>query len=139
MEPQVQMIPVRSEKTFTAPTIKTLTSAGSGGGGFSTGNRKAASGNVPKGSGGGGSGGNGGGGGSGNSEAWENPYDKLYNLTKKINAELRYREKLERSYQKLLKSTLTSGEEIDDNLQKQLASLKQRGIYEQEKISARRK
>jgi hypothetical protein len=31
-------------------------------------------------------------------ERWENTYDKQYNTVKKINAELRKREKLERQY-----------------------------------------
>jgi hypothetical protein len=50
------------------------------------------------------SGSKGGGGGSSKKEDWENPYDKLYNLTREINEELRERERIERRYQKLLKA-----------------------------------
>ena len=37
------------------------------------------------------------------SKDWENPYDKFYNLTETINKNLREREKLERTYNKLLR------------------------------------
>jgi hypothetical protein len=47
-----------------------------------------------------------GGKGSGNSDndddKWENPFDKLYNLVRKIDEELRQRERIERRYEKLL-------------------------------------
>ena len=58
---------------------------------------------------------NSGGGGSGGSEktdTWENPYDELYNLTEKINEALRTREALERRYEKLVKKTSSTVNEV---------------------------
>ena len=100
-----------AEHTFTstvpAPTIKTLTSVGSGGGGVSSSNKSGGAANAKKASGGGG-----GGGSSEKPSYWENPYDELYNLQERINESLRTREALERRYQKLLKKTATSLSEI---------------------------
>jgi len=50
----------------------------------------------------------GGGGGGGGGGKWENPYDKLYNITENINRTLREREKLERRYQAILDKRVTS-------------------------------
>ena len=49
-----------------------------------------------------GGGGGGGGGGGDKKDVWDNPYDILYNLTEKINEALRDREKLEKTYDRLL-------------------------------------
>ena len=72
--------------------------------------------------GGGGSGGGGGGGGS-EPEKWKNPYDEFYNTVQKLNEELRKRNKLEREYQRLLDKTNTTGKDLTENAEKQLASL----------------
>ncbi len=106
------------EVTGEFPIVKTLTSTGSGGGGISVRNASG-----PKGS---KSGGGGGGGGSKEKPSyWENPYDELFNLQEKINEALRTREKLERDYQKLLKSTSASLSKIRKDYFDQIKALKQ--------------
>lgn len=82
----------------------------------------------------------GGGGGSGGSkeEDWENPYDKLYNLTREINEELRERERIERRYQKLLKAHHTGAQDIVGISEKELAHLQEEAEL-QEKLIAGRK
>jgi hypothetical protein len=47
-------------------------------------------------------------------EIWENSFDKLYNLLRKINEEIRQRERLERRYEKLLENIDVSAEKIID-------------------------
>lgn len=88
---------------------------------------------------GGGSSGGGGGGGGGSDETWENPYDWLYNLTEKINAELRIREKLERRYQRLLKNYSGSGAELKQITDNEIASLNKRLKLEEEMLELRKK
>ena len=117
------------------PVVKTFTSLGSGGGGVSVGNHNAGLNNAKKSSGGGG----GGGGSSKEEEPWENPYDWLYNLTQKINAELRTREKLERRYQRLLKTYAGSGAELKKITDQELASLEKRKKLEEQMIELRKK
>lgn len=73
-------------------------------------------------SGGGHSGGGGGGGGS--SKNWENPYDKLYNLTEEINEALRQREKIEREYDRILSRRGSTIQELAKNYNQQLTALK---------------
>lgn len=73
-------------------------------------------------SGGGYSGGGGGGGGS--SKNWENPYDKLYNLTEEINEALRQREKMEREYDRILSRRGSTIQELAKNYNQQLTALK---------------
>lgn len=118
------------------PVVKTLTSIGSGGGGVSVNNKKAGATNAEKASGGNKSGG---GESSKKDEKWENPYDWLYNLTQKINAELRTREKLERRYQRLLKTYAGSGAELKKITDQELASLEKRKKLEEQMIELRRK
>ena len=64
-----------------------------------------------------------GGGGGKKEEPWKNTYDWLYNLTQKINAELREREKLEKRYNRLLESRSASGADLLANSKKELRSL----------------
>ena len=120
------------------PVVETLTSTGSGGGGVSVNNKKTGSDNAKKAAGGSGGGG-GGGGSSKEEEPWENPYDWLYNLTQKINAELRTREKLERRYQRLLKTYAGSGAELKKITDQELASLEKRKKLEEQMIELRKK
>lgn len=61
---------------------------------------------------------------------WENPYDKLYNLTEKINEALRQREKLEREYDRILERRGSTFGEIRKNYNEQLASLKKELQYQ---------
>ena len=67
------------------------------------------------------------GGGGGSSKDWENPYDKFYNLTESINANLREREKLERQYNKLLREQkhILNTIDYEKNLSDQINNLKQ--------------
>ena len=87
----------------------------------------------------GGGGGGGGGGSEKEEDPWENPYDWLYNLTQKINAELRIREKLERRYQRLLKTYAGSGAELKKITDEELASLEKRKKLEEQMIELRKK
>ena len=61
------------------------------------------------------------------SKDWENPYDKFYNLTEIINKNLREREKLERTYNKLLREQqhILNTIDYEKNLSDQISNLKQ--------------
>lgn len=63
----------------------------------------------------------------GSSKSWENPYDKFYNLTETINKNLREREKLERTYNKLLREQqhILNTIDYEKNLSDQISNLKQ--------------
>lgn len=74
-------------------------------------------------------------------EAWENPYDELYNLNKELNALIREREKLERSYERALEDSATSAKELAEITGKQLDQLvleanKQKEIAQQALVNA---
>lgn len=58
-------------------------------------------------------------------EAWENPYDELYNLNHKLNAQIREREKLERDYERAVKDSGKSAQDLADITAQELASLKE--------------
>lgn len=110
-----------------------------------TSNFSPSGGGSRKGSGGGGgkgSKGSGGGGSSGSDSKpsyWENPYDELFNLQEKINEALRVREKLERQYQKLLKSTSTSLTQIRKGYTEIVDHLKQEKQYQKELANGRKR
>lgn len=78
---------------------------------------------------------------SGSSEkketTWENPYDKLYNLTEEINEALRQREKLEREYDRILERRGSTFQELRKNYNSQLQSL-QKEIALQNQLRAGR-
>lgn len=61
------------------------------------------------------------------SKDWENPYDKFYNLTETINKNLREREKLERTYNKLLREQqhILNTIDYEKNLSDQISNLRQ--------------
>lgn len=84
---------------------------------------------------------NGGSTGSSSSEkketTWENPYDKLYNLTEEINEALRQREKLEREYDRILERRGSTFRELRKNYNAQLQSL-QKEIALQNQLRAGR-
>lgn len=84
------------------------------------------------------SGGGGGGGSSSKDTIWENPYDKLYNLTEQINEALRQREKLEREYDRVLERRGSTFKELRANYNAQVKSLEEE-IKLQEKLRAGRK
>ena len=82
-----------------------------------------------------------GGKGSGNSddkEDWENPFDKLYNLVREIDEELRRRERLERRYEKLLESVDLTADKLFDNAVEQLRQLEKEKLLNKELQEARR-
>lgn len=67
-----------------------------------------------------------------NEKTWENPFDKLYNLIRKIDEELRQRERIERRYEKLLENIGTSANKIITISRKELEQLeKERALQEQ--------
>lgn len=68
---------------------------------------------------------------------WENPYDKLYNLTEEINEALRQREKLEREYDRILERRGSTFQELRKNYNAQLQSL-QKEIQLQEQLRSGR-
>ena len=68
---------------------------------------------------------------------WENPYDKLYNLTEEINEALRQREKLEREYDRILERRGSTFQELRRNYNAQLQSL-QKEIALQNQLRAGR-
>jgi hypothetical protein len=59
--------------------------------------------------------------GGGKKDEWENPFDKLYNLVRKIDEELRQRERIERRYEKLLESLNVSANKIISVSREELA------------------
>ena len=112
------------------PVIETLTSSGSSGGGISVSNQNSGASNASKGSTGGSS--------SEKKEStWENPYDKLYNLTEEINEALRQREKLEKEYDRILERRGSTFRELRKNYNAQLQSL-QKEIALQNQLRAGR-
>ena len=115
------------------PVVKTLTSSGAGGGGVSIKNKKAAAGNKGK-----SSGGKGGGGKPEKKKDWKNPYDKLYNLTEKINENLRQREKLETVYNRLLKDRKVSGEDLLKQSQKEIENLEKQAELQRQMLKGRK-
>ena len=94
---------------------------------------------LSKDSGGSGSGGSGGSGSGGSDdEDWENPFDKLYNLVREIDEELRRRERLERRYEKLLESVDLTAGKLFDNAVEQLKQLEKEKLLNKELQEARR-
>ena len=129
MTPSVKMETFTYESEVAAPTIKTLTSTGTGGGGISTKN----SGNAKK------NGGGGGGGGGGSSKSYENKHDKRYNLVQDISEEQRTLNKLQDQYNDLLLSANVSAEKLSKNYQDQVASLKKARQLNQQMLNYRKK
>lgn len=70
-------------------------------------------------------------------EPWENPYDWLYNMTEKINKNLREREKLERRYNKLVESRLATANELKANSDDELAKLEAQRKLREETLALR--
>ena len=73
----------------------------------------------------------------GSNSVWENPYDKFYNQTEKINEELRTREKLERKYDRILKARKTTAEELKKITLDQIASLRKENDLQQQIANGR--
>lgn len=132
MEPTVEIKEIPYESSVAAPTIKTLTSTGTGGGGVSSANQSAAKSNK---------GGGGGGGGSSkeDTKTWKNPYDKFYNTTEKINELLRQRNKLESEFDRLASRNATTAAQLNKNLRAQLKNLQDQVKSQNVLISGKRK
>lgn len=109
---------VKMPTTVSTPYIKGLRSTGSGGGGVSQKNITAGQANKPSSSGKSSSGS------SSKPSYWKNPYDELFNLQERINEALREREALERRYQKLLKSSSATIDQIRRGYREQIEHLK---------------
>ena len=71
-------------------------------------------------------------------EDWENSFDKLYNLIREIDEELRRRERLERRYEKLLESVDLTAGKLFDNAVEQLRQLEKEKLLNKELQEARR-
>ena len=69
---------------------------------------------------------------------WENPFDKLYNLLRKIDEELRERERIERRYEKLLEDIGVSADKIISISREELAQLEKERQYQEQLISGRK-
>ena len=69
---------------------------------------------------------------------WENPFDKLYNLLRKIDEELRERERIERRYEKLLEDIGVSADKIINISREELAQLEKERQYQEQLISGRK-
>lgn len=132
MEPTVEIKEIPYESSVAAPTIKTLTSTGTGGGGVSSANQSAAKSNK-------GGGGGGGGGSKEDTKTWKNPYDKFYNTTEKINELLRQRNKLESEFDRLASRNATTADQLNKNLRAQLKNLQDQVKSQNVLISGKRK
>lgn len=78
--------------------------------------------------------------GIGNQESkWEASYDWLYNLTKKMNKELRERNKLEKEENNILDARTTTVADLLDNINEQKQSLLQSLSYENERYTKRQR
>ena len=71
-------------------------------------------------------------------ETWENPYDKLYNLVRKIDEELRQRERIERRYEKLLDSIDASASKIIAISREELAQLERERMLQESLVASRK-
>lgn len=132
MEPTVKIKEIPYKSSVAAPTIKTLTSTGTGGGGVSSANQSAAKSNK-------GGGGGGGGGSKEDTKTWKNPYDKFYNTTEKINELLRQRNKLESEFDRLASRNATTAAQLNKNLRAQLKNLQDQVKSQNVLISGKRK
>ena len=71
-------------------------------------------------------------------DTWENPFDKLYNLVRKIDEELRQRERIERRYEKLLDSIDASASKIVSVSREELAQLEKERMLQEVLIAGRK-
>ena len=72
-------------------------------------------------------------------EKWENEVDWLYNMTQKINQELRVRNKLEKQYNRALKTNTGTAEDLRRLTNQEIVSLKKRQDMQKEMIELRKK
>lgn len=72
-------------------------------------------------------------------EKWENTVDWLYNMTQKVNQELRVRNRLEKQYNRALKTNTGTGEDLRRLTNQEIVSLKKRQDMQKEMIELRKK
>lgn len=70
---------------------------------------------------------------------WENPYDHLYNLTQKINTEIRKRNRLESEYNRLVQYGLGNASDLAKKTEQERKSLEQQKALQQQLIAERKK
>ena len=70
---------------------------------------------------------------------WENPYDHLYNLTQKINTEIRKRNRLESEYNRLVQYGLGNAADLAKKTEQERKSLEQQKALQQQLLAERKK
>lgn len=70
---------------------------------------------------------------------WENPYDRLYNLTQRINTEIRKRNRLESEYNRLVQYGLGNASDLAKKTEQERKSLEQQKALQQQLLAERRK
>lgn len=70
---------------------------------------------------------------------WENPYDHLYNLTQKINTEIRKRNRLEAEYNRLVQYGLGNAVDLAKKTEQERKSLEQQKALQQQLLAERKK
>ena len=71
--------------------------------------------------------------------SWENPYDRLYNLTQKINTEIRKRNRLESEYNRLVQYGLGNASDLVKKTEQERKSLEQQKALQQQLLAERKK
>lgn len=70
---------------------------------------------------------------------WENPYDRLYNLTQRINTEIRKRNRLEAEYNRLVQYGLGNASDLAKKTEQERKSLEQQKALQQQLLAERKK
>lgn len=70
---------------------------------------------------------------------WENPYDRLYNLTQRINTEIRKRNRLEAEYNRLVQYGLGNASDLAKKTEQERKSLEQQKTLQQQLLAERKK
>lgn len=70
---------------------------------------------------------------------WENPYDRLYNLTQQINGEIRKRNRLESEYNRLVERGLGNASQLAAKTDQERKSLEQQKALQQQLLAERKK
>ncbi len=70
---------------------------------------------------------------------WENPYDRLYNLTQRVNTEIRKRNRLESEYNRLVERGLGNASQLAAKTDQERKSLEQQKALQQQLLAERKK
>lgn len=70
---------------------------------------------------------------------WENPYDRLYNLTQRVNTEIRKRNRLESEYNRLVQYGLGNASDLAKKTEQERKSLEQQKALQQQLLAERKK